>query len=41
MLDLVLTNQSEKVKEVKTDGRLDKSDHEIIIVSLHCDTESR
>lgn len=41
ILDLVLTNQGEKVREVKMDGRLDKSNHQIIIVSLHCDMESR
>ena len=33
-LDLVLTNQSDKIREVKMDGRLDRSDHEIIYIKL-------
>ena len=38
-LDLVLTNRSEKIKGVDMDGRLDKSDHEIIVVQLHANTQ--
>ena len=38
-LDLVLTNQGEKIKEVNMDGRLDKSDHEIIAVKLNTSTQ--
>ena len=33
-LDLVLTDRSDKVKEVIMDGRIDRSDHEIVVVKL-------
>jgi len=39
ILDLVLTNAPERVQEVRTDGRLGKSDHEMIWVELEGDGE--
>ena len=40
-LDLVLTDRSDRVIEVKTDGRIDRSDHEIVAIKLARSTMSR
>ena len=41
ILDLVLTNDERLVKEVKLEGKLDQSDHEIISVHLYGEVETR
>ena len=40
-LDLVLTNKKEKIKEIKMDGRLDRSDHEMIVIQIENGMEAR
>ncbi len=41
ILDLVLTNSPEHVKEVRTEGRLGRSDHEMLWVELEGEAERR
>ena len=40
-LDLVLTNITERIQEVRLDGRLGHSDHEIVAVKVQCGKEGR
>ena len=40
-LDLVLTDGGDKVREIVMDGRLDRSDHEIVVVKMARNNESQ
>ena len=40
-LDLVLTDGRDKVREIVMDGRLDRSDHEIVVVKIERNAESQ
>ena len=40
-LDLVLTNITERIQEVRLDGRLGQSDHEILAVKVKCGREKK